>query len=211
MSTISTSPQSPRPSRQPGPSLLWVHIAVTLLTAAEFILLQGIAGGLTTAVYLIAPLLDADAAPGFSHWIRVFQIVSPTITVTGGAAIVISSYIYAKKAQEAYDFAFDAVERAGESAARADQANAMVEQANARADQLSALVEQSNAIAAQSNALVAQSNAIAERATERADHATERAAQSDARAVQAEAEVARLTARLAQLENGSAAAPEPPH
>ena len=194
---MSTSSPSSRPPRQPGPSLLWVHIAVTLLTAAEFVLLQAIAGGLTTAVYLIAPLLDADAAPGFAHWIRVFQIVSPTITVTGGAAIVISSYIYAKKAQEAYDFAFDAVERAGESAARA-------EQANARADQLSDLVEQSNARADQLSALVAQSNAIAERATERADHATERA-------VQAEAEVARLTARLAQLENGSAAAPEQAH
>ena len=194
---MSTSPQSPRPSRQPGPSLLWVHIAVTLLTAAEFILLQAIAGGLTTAVYLIAPLLDADVAPGFSHWIRVFQIVSPTITVTGGAAIVISSYIYAKKAQEAYDFAFDAVERAG-------KADALVEQANARADQLSALVEQSHALTAQSNAIAAQATERAAQSDARADHATERA-------VRAEAEVARLTARLEQLENGHAAAPEQAH
>ena len=208
---MTASSKSPRPSSQPGPSLLWVHIAVTLLTAAEFILLQGIAGGLTTAVYLIAPLLDADAAPGFSHWIRVFQIVSPTITVTGGAAIVISSYIYAKKAQEAYDFAFDAVKRAAESDAlieqanaRADQSDVLIEQANARADQSDARADQLSALVEQSHALAAQSNAIAAQATERAQ-------QSDVRAAQAEAEVARLTARLARLENGSAAAPEQAH
>ena len=138
---MTTPTKSPTALRRPGQGLLWSHIAATLLTAAEFILLQAIAIGLTTGVYLMAPALDAGADPKFSDWIRVFQIVSPTITITGGAAIVISSYIYAKKAQEYYDFAAQAAERAAQSDARAEQANALTEQANA-------LTEQANARAA---------------------------------------------------------------
>lgn len=145
---MTTPTKSPAALRRPGQGLLWSHIAATLLTAAEFILLQAIAIGLTTGVYLMAPVLDAGADPKFADWIRVFQIVSPTITITGGAAIVISSYIYAKKAQEYYDFAAQAAERAAQSDARAEQANALTEQANALTEQANARAEQSDARAA---------------------------------------------------------------
>ena len=133
---MTTPTKSPAALRRPGQGLLWSHIAATLLTAAEFILLQAIAIGLTTGVYLMAPLLDAGADPKFADWIRVFQIVSPTITITGGAAIVISSYIYAKKAQEYYDFAAQAAERAAQSDARAELAEAEVARLTARLAQL---------------------------------------------------------------------------
>ena len=187
---MTTPTKSPAALRRPGQGLLWSHIAATLLTAAEFILLQAIAIGLTTGVYLMAPLLDAGADPKFADWIRVFQIVSPTITITGGAAIVISSYIYAKKAQEYYDFAIQTAERAAQS-------NALIELANARA--------------AQSDALAQQFSDLAQQFGDLAERSKARAEQSDARAELAEAEVARLTARLAQLENGRAATPEQPH
>lgn len=140
-----TTSEKPRRLTPPGWGLLWSHIAATLLTVAEFSLLQAVAIGLTTVVYWIAPELDAKAQPGFTEWLRVFQIVSPTLTVSGGAAIVISSYIYAKKAQEYYDFAAQAAERAAQSDARAEQANALTEQANALTEQANALTEQANA------------------------------------------------------------------
>ena len=116
-----TTSEKPRRLTPPGRGLLWSHIAATLLTAAEFSLLQAIAIGLTTVVYLMAPVLDASVQPGFAEWVKVFQIVSPTITVTAGAPIVISSYIYAKKAQEAYDFAAQERKRAMEERERADR------------------------------------------------------------------------------------------
>ena len=131
--TTSEKPRSRTPS---GRGLLWSHIAATLLTAAEFSLLQAIAIGLTTVVYLMAPVLDASVQPGFAEWVKVFQIVSPTITVTAGAPIVISSYIYAKKAQEAYDFAAQERKRAMDERERAAQAEAEVARLTARLAQL---------------------------------------------------------------------------
>ena len=122
----------------PGRGLLRSHIAATLLTAAEFVLLQAIAIGLTTGVYLMAPELDAGAKIGFADWLKVFQIVSPTLTVTAGAPIVISSYIYAKRAQEYYDFAAQAAERANQSDARAEQDRKRAEQAEAEIARLNA-------------------------------------------------------------------------
>ena len=131
-----TTSEKPRRLTPPGRGLLWSHIAATLLTAAEFSLLQAIAIGLTTVVYLMAPVLDASVQPGFAEWVKVFQIVSPTITVTAGAPIVISSYIYAKKAQEAYDFAAQERKRAMDERERAAQAEAEVARLTARLAQL---------------------------------------------------------------------------
>ena len=132
---MSTS-EKPRRLKPPGRGLLWSHIAATLLTVAEFSLLQAVAIGLTTVVYLIVPQLDAKAQPGFDDWIRVFQIVSPTLTVSGGAAIVISSYIYAKKAQEYYEIAERDRERAERERERAERAEAEVARLTARLAQL---------------------------------------------------------------------------
>ena len=133
-----TTSEKSRRLTPPGQGLLWSHIAATLLTAAEFSLLQAIAIGLTSVVYLMAPTLDAGAAIGFAEWLKVFQIVSPTITVTAGAPIVISSYIYAKKAQEAYDFAAQAAERAAQSDVRAEQDRERAAQDRERAEQAEA-------------------------------------------------------------------------
>ena len=139
---MTTSPQSPGTPRRPGQGLLWSHIAATLLTAAEFVLLQAIAIGLTTGVYLMAPALDAAAEPGFADWLKVFQIVSPTLTVTGGAAIVISSYIYAKRAQESFEIAAQAMARAEQDRERAAQDRERAEQAEAEVIRLTARLAQ---------------------------------------------------------------------
>ena len=85
---------------------------------------------------MIVPQLDAKAQPGFDDWIRVFQIVSPTLTVSGGAAIVISSYIYAKKAQEYNEIAERDRERAERERERAERAEAEVARLTARLAQL---------------------------------------------------------------------------
>ena len=171
-----TTSEKSRSLTPPNRGLLWSHIAATLLTASEFSLLQAIAIGLTTVVYLMAPMLDASVQPGFAEWLKVFQIVSPTITVTAGAPIVISSYIYAKKAQEAYDFAAQAAERANQSDARANQSDARASQSDARASQSDARANQSDA----------------------------RANQEAELRKQAQAEIARLNERIAELENGAA-------
>ena len=176
-----TTSEKPRQLTPPGRGLIWSHIAATLLTVAEFSLLQAVAIGLTTVVYLIAPELDAKAQPGFAEWLRVFQIVSPTLTVSGGAAIVISSYIYAKRAQEYYEFATQTMARIELEQERAAQDRERAERERERADR--------------ERELSVQSDARAERDRERADRA--------------EAEVARLSARLAQLENGASAAGAP--
>ena len=146
---MTTSYHSSGSPRRIGQGLLWSHIAATLLTAAEFVLLQAIAIGLTTVVYLMAPMLDAGAAIGFADWLKVFQIVSPTITVTAGAPIVISSYIYAKKAQEAYDFAAQAMARAEQDRERAAQDRERAEQDRERAAQAEAEVARLTARLAQ--------------------------------------------------------------
>ena len=125
--------EKPRRLTPPGRGLLWSHLAATLLTVAEFVLLQAVAIGLTTVVYWIAPELDAKAQPGFNEWLRVFQIVSPTLTVSGGAAIVISSYIYAKRAQEYYELAAQADARAERDRERAEREQELAAQDRERA------------------------------------------------------------------------------
>lgn len=92
-------------------SLVGWHVAVTLLLVTEFILLQAVAVGITTVVYSLIPTLDAGAQPIFDDWRRLFQVVSPTVTITGGAGIVLSSILFARQAQ---------VERQNAEAVRAE-------------------------------------------------------------------------------------------
>jgi hypothetical protein len=47
----------------------------------------------------LAPSLDHAAAYTFADWLRIFQVVSPNITIPGGAAIVLSSILYASRSQ----------------------------------------------------------------------------------------------------------------
>ena len=80
-------------------SLVGWHAAVTLLLVTEFILLQAVAVGITTVVYSLIPALDVGAQPSFDDWRRLFQVVSPTLTISGGAGIVLSSILFARQAQ----------------------------------------------------------------------------------------------------------------
>lgn len=101
---------------------VWLSI-ITLLLMVEFILLQAVAVGITTVVYSLIPALDAGAEPNFDDWRRVFQVVSPTVTVSGGAGIVLSSILFARQAQ---------IERQNAEAARAEAEAARTEAEAAR-------------------------------------------------------------------------------
>ena len=81
-------------------SLALLHLTMTLLIIGEFILLQAVAAGTTTVIYSLIPALDAGARPTFDEWRRIFQVVGPTVTVSGGAGIVLSSIIFHWQAQK---------------------------------------------------------------------------------------------------------------
>lgn len=82
--------------------LLAVHFAIVLLVVVDFIMFQAAAAGATAAIYYTVPALDSGIVRGESSWtwIRIFQIVSPTITLPGGAVAVLSSYFFARRAQQ---------------------------------------------------------------------------------------------------------------
>ena len=92
-------------------SLVGWHVAVTLLLVTEFILLQAVAVGITTVIYSLIPTLGTSAQQSFEDWRKVFQVVSPTVTISGGVGIVLSSILFARQAQ---------VERQNAEAARAE-------------------------------------------------------------------------------------------
>ena len=92
-------------------SLVGWHVAVTLPLVTEFILLQAVAVGITTVIYSLIPTLDTSAQQSFEDWRKVFQVVSPTVTISGGVGIVLSSILFARQAQ---------VERQNAEAARAE-------------------------------------------------------------------------------------------
>ncbi len=79
------------------------HLGASLIATADFVLFQATAVGLTIAVYFAIPLLDSSISQNSVNWnwIKIFQIISPTITVSGGAITVLTSYFFAKRAQEA--------------------------------------------------------------------------------------------------------------
>ena len=99
--------------------------------------------GITTVIYLLIPELDTGAQPGFAEWLRVFQIVSPTITLSGGAGIVLSSIIYARQAQKAEQYAAEvrAEAEARIAEARAEAREARAAQAEAQAAQAAATAQ----------------------------------------------------------------------
>ena len=177
-------------------SLVGWHAAVTLLLVTEFILLQAVAVGITTVVYSLIPALDAGAQPSFDDWRRLFQVVSPTVTITGGAGIVLSSILFARQTQEA---------RAETQEARAETQEARAETQEVRSQMQEARAETQEA---RQNAEIAVQAANAETQEARAEaqiaQARLEAAQANERAAKAEAELLRL--RLAQLEeqNGNA-------
>lgn len=141
----------------------------------EFALVQAVAIGLTTGVYFLIPLLETGASASFEDWRKIFQVVSPTVGISGGAGIVLSTIIYARQAQQS-------------------EARRQEEQARRQEEQAKRQEEQAKRQAAEADARVAQAEA-------QAAEARAEAAQASARA--ALAEVQRLRTRLAELENGN--------
>ena len=164
-------------------TLLAAHLAATALVLLEFALLQALATGITSAIYALAPALDSGAPLKFAEWERIFRVISPTITVSGGAGIVLSSIIYARQAQKAQN----------EAAIAREQATAAREQVNAAREQ---------AIVAREQAIAEREQAVAER--EQAAAALAQAARLADENASLRLELARATERLAQLENGDA-------
>ena len=86
-------------------------------------------------------------------WIRIFQIVSPTITLPGGIVTVLSSYYFARRAQEETRRADAEAHRADAEAQKAQQ-EAQRADAEAQKAQQEALLRQ--AAEAEVQALKAQ-------------------------------------------------------
>ena len=129
-------------------TLLAAHLAATALVLLEFVLLQALATGITIAIYALAPVLDSGAPLKFAEWERIFLVISPTITVSGGAGIVLSSIIYARQAQKAQNEAAIAREQAAAAlaqAARLADENASLRLELARATERLAQLENGDA------------------------------------------------------------------
>ncbi len=127
------------PPRNAGSeSLIWVHVKATLVVLLEFIALQLVAVGLASGIYSLIPLLDLDFQRGFDDWMRAFQILSPTLSISGGAAIVLSSYFFHKLAREADQRAAEANHQAAEANQQAAEANQRAAVAEAAIEQLKA-------------------------------------------------------------------------
>ena len=102
--------------------LLLAHFAIALLFVLDFILFQAAATAATVTIYSIIPMLDDSIVRGGPSWtwIRIFQIVSPTITLPGGIVTVFSSYYFARRAQEETRRADAEAQKAQQEAQRAD-------------------------------------------------------------------------------------------
>ena len=79
------------------------HFGAILMALTDFVLFQTVATLLTVAIYFTIPELDASIRQGSAdwRWNDIFRIVSPTFTVSGGAITVLTSYFFARKAQQA--------------------------------------------------------------------------------------------------------------
>ena len=196
-------PSERRLAAVPG-MLLLAHFAIALLFVLDFILFQAAATATTVAIYSIIPMLDDSIVRGGPSWtwIRIFQIVSPTITLPGGIVTVLSSYYFARRAQEE-------TRRAEAEAHRAEAEKAWHEAQRAEAETQKA---QQEAQRADAEAQKAQQE------TQRADAEAQKAQQEALLRQAAEAEVQALKAQLAQaqtpprsrrrrLRNGNGAAP----
>ena len=71
-------------------------------------------------------------AQGFEDWLKLFQVVGPTLTLPGGSAIVLTIWLMARRVQRAERRA-DAAERMAASAKA--QAQEQVAQAQAQAQE----------------------------------------------------------------------------
>ena len=97
---MSATAQPQTPPARPGSvryrdfwNALAILVAVVLV---ELALLQLFAIAATTGIYHLAPQLDVGAPRGFRDWLTILQVVSATLTLPGGAAIVLSTWLAAR-------------------------------------------------------------------------------------------------------------------
>ena len=116
-------------------------------------MMQVIAILITTALYSQAPLIDPDIKRDANHWMRIFQITSPTMTLSGGVAIVLSSYVLTIPLRE----------HVRQERARADEAEARAAKAEQERDEAQQQRnEAAERVAATETALVSLQNDVAE-------------------------------------------------
>ena len=134
------------PRRASSRFLLLSHFAIALLVVVDFMLFQTAAAGMTLSIYFAIPTLDAGIMRGEADWtwIKIFQIVSPTITLPGGAVTVLSSYFFARRAQEETLRAQEEARRAQEETRRADEEARLRQAAEAEVQALRAQLAQAN-------------------------------------------------------------------
>lgn len=182
MTTLdSESGTEPRPEGLLSWTLLRIHALAASLVVAEFLLMQVIAILITTALYWQAPLIDPDIKRDVNHWMRIFQITSPTMTLSGGVAIVLSSYVLTIPLRE----------QARRERARANEAEARAAKAEQERDDA---VQQRDEVAQQRNEAAQQRQEAERQRTE----AEERAAATEAALASLQNDVAELKAMLAE-------------
>ena len=150
--------------------LLAIHFATVVLVVVDFVMFQAAAAGVTAAVYYTVPALDASIMRGESSWtwIRIFQIVSPTITLPGGAATMLSSYFLARRAQQAET-------RVQEEAKRAQEAETRIQEESRRAQEAETRIQEESRRAQEAETRIQEESQRAQEQTLRADAAEARA------------------------------------
>ena len=117
--------------------LLIVHFAAAVMAVVDFMVFHAAAVGLAIAIYYGVPLVD-DAISRNSEdwdWLGIFKIVSPTVTLPGGAVTVLSTYFYARRIQEMEKEKQEAQEARRDAEARATTAEAQLEAMKAQMGQ----------------------------------------------------------------------------
>ena len=132
----------------------WEGVAGLLgLVVVELFLLQVFAVGVATAIYHLVPMLGVGRPQGFEDWLKLFQVVGPTLTLPGGSAIVLTIWLMARRAQRAE-------RRAQQAERRADAAENTAASAKER---LAAAQAEAQEQAAQAKATIADLQAELER------------------------------------------------
>ena len=118
-------------------SMFLVHFAAALLAVVDFILFHVAAVALTLAIYFTIPILDDAISRGSPdwRWLSIFQIVSPTVTISGGAVTVLSTYFYARRIQEMEKKNQEAERARQEEARRRQEAETQVQTLKAQLEQ----------------------------------------------------------------------------
>ena len=115
--------QTPPPARGAGARYrdFWNALAIQLaVVLVELALLQLFAIGATTGIYHLAPQLDVGSPRGFRDWLTILQVVSATLTLPGGTAIVLSIWLASRWARNADQERVDAQQRADTAEQRID-------------------------------------------------------------------------------------------